>query len=657
LRLDWSTFHNSPPKLDVMERILARADEYGVEGIEICGDCHRPDGGLDGCLMFEGFPHVAGSRDPAHVRRVRENLKRVVSACHEANRPVIYWHREVTIPKEIEKDLPSVFDENGEVDFNADAYYDLLREKLREFFKIVPGMDGIVLTLTEAQYSVIHNSDPLRYPPVEIAERIIRTFVEELESLKKRFVFRTFGSIDVDYRILCEAAARALKDHTFDVETKITPFDWSLFLPDNPYLVKPPNGMLSAEFDLAGEFVGETELPYLNPDLILRQLRFARERSCDRLAPRIDRRGRLTLGSLSEINIYTISEANRRPDVTSEEIWREWADMKWGAAAEELLPVMKSALDMLKRSFFIDGHLLSQHPVPTIPMMMLGGIFAVFEPDVSLEIGKDLWSMISTKRSPTREALLKEKEEAVAIADRGAEAMEALAGNIPADQLPLLRDAWKKARHTTRTHLNLARALVTYFEEVSELAGPPHRLEAALSDLVAQAEEGAREFPHGLVAEFAEAMKQNADGFRKFYAAELAARKGWRGMDGIVDSVVCGGFADEYRLTRYMHGSAIGILDGRPVRHAGNRVFPNGFLDYVMKTDPKRPCSLLLLMHSKGGKSKVTVDGRVEVVAPPASGFGIIELDLPEGKESVSVRLEKAGAGFPIFGGLAVRRT
>jgi hypothetical protein len=639
-----------------MRDALSRADEYGVDGIEICGNCHRPDGGLDGVLMFEKYPCVAASRERAAVLAVRENLNKVVSVCHEAKRPVIYWHREVTIPKEIKEDLPAVFDENGEVDFNADAYYDLLREKLREFFEVVPGMDGIVLTLTEAAYSVIHNSDPLRYPPIDIAERIIRTFAEELELLKKRFVFRTFGSIDEDYRILCEAAERALKDHTFDVETKITPFDWSLFLPENPYLVKPPNGMLSAEFDLAGEFVGETELPYMNPELLIRQVNFARERGCDRLAPRIDRRGKPALGSLSEINIYTLSQANLRPGVTAEEIWREWADMKWGEAADELLPVMKSALDMLKRSFFIDEHLFSQQPFPTIHMMMLGAIFAVFEPGISLEIGKDMWSMISTKRSPSREAILREKEDAVAIADRGVESIEALADKIPADQLALLRTAWRKARHTTRTHLNLSKALATYFEDMAKLADPSHRLEAALSDLVAQAELGEQEFPTGLVAEFATAAREDADGFRKYYAAELAARKDWRALKDIVDSVVCGGFTDEYRLTRYMHGSAVEILDGRPVRHAGNRVFPNGFLDYVMKADPKRPCRLLLLMHGKGGKAKVSVDGRVDIVAPPASGFGIVELDLPEGRESVSVRLEKVGAGFPIFGGLAVQR-
>lgn len=655
MRLDWSTFHNAYPDPKVMQRALTHADEYGVDGIELCGNCHKPDGGLDGIILFEKYPHVAASRDRALVMKTRDNLNKFIEACHAAKRPVIYWHREVTIPKEIKDDLPAIFDENGEVDFNADAYYDLLREKIREFFKAAPGMDGIVLTLTEATYSVIHNSEPLRYPPVDIAERIIRTFAEELETLKKRFVFRTFGSIHDDYRILCEAAARALKDHKFDVETKITPFDWSLFLPENPYLVKPENGMLSAEFDLAGEFVGETELPYMNPELLVRQVNFARERGCDRLAPRIDRRGGEALGSPSEINIYTVSQVNVRPDVTADEIWREWADMNWGEAADELIPVMKSALDMLKKSFYIDQHLFSQQPFPTIPMMMLGGIFAVFEPGISLEIGKDLWSMISTKKSPTREFILREKEEAVALADRGAEFMESIAEKVPADQLELLRKGWRKARYTTRTHLNLARALVAYFEEMSELRERPAQLEAVLSELLAQAEKGEKEFPTGLIADFASAAREDAEGFRKFYAGELAVRKEWRAMPGIIDSLVCGGFTDECRVTRYMHGSAIGILDGRPVRHAGNRVFPNGFLDYAMKTDPQKPCRLLLKMHGKGGKAKVTINGHIDVVTPPAPGWGIAQIELFGGKAGAKIRLEKAGAGFPIFGGLAVQ--
>ena len=52
-----------------------------------------------------------------------------------------------------------------EFDLLGDTYRDYLRFKLDETFKYCPELDGVVLTLTEADFSVIHNSNPERYPP------------------------------------------------------------------------------------------------------------------------------------------------------------------------------------------------------------------------------------------------------------------------------------------------------------------------------------------------------------------------------------------------------------------------------------------------------------------------------------------------------------
>jgi hypothetical protein len=53
-----------------------------------------------------------------------------------------------------------LIDEDGEFDLLGDTYRDYLRFKLAETFKHCPELDGVVLTLTEADYSVIHNSNP-----------------------------------------------------------------------------------------------------------------------------------------------------------------------------------------------------------------------------------------------------------------------------------------------------------------------------------------------------------------------------------------------------------------------------------------------------------------------------------------------------------------
>ena len=93
------------------------------------------------------------------------------------------------------KDLPSLIDEDGEFDLLGDTYRDYLRFKLSETFKHCPELDGVVLTLTEADYSVIHNSNPKRYPPKKVVEHLVRIFAEEHEKRGKRFILRSFGSI------------------------------------------------------------------------------------------------------------------------------------------------------------------------------------------------------------------------------------------------------------------------------------------------------------------------------------------------------------------------------------------------------------------------------------------------------------------------------
>ena len=598
------------------------------------------------------------ARDRDRVLDTRERLNQVVELIHDTGRKVIYWHREVVIPKPVITCTPDLVDEKGEIDFSNDAYWELIRNKLQEFFAAAPGMDGIVLTLTEADYSVIHNSDPQRYPPTEIAARLIRTFAEELSALDKSLTFRTFGSIDADYRALSAAADLALKDCAFEIETKVSPFDWSLVLPRSPYLRRRENATLAAEFDLLGEFFGMGEAPCLYPELVLKQVRYAIEQGCDRLTGRIDRCGRECLGSVNEINLLAFSMGVANPEVPPDEVWNAWAEKHWGKAADELIPVMKTSVEAVRKSYYVDGHMISQaHPHP-LEMMMLGGVASVFKEGVSLENTADLWSMLSDKTAATHDAIIREKAEAVVLADAGHKKVQALGDRIPAGPREAIQTAWAKLRHTTRMHFAIAKMLVAYFEDMEYGADIPAVLERAAEGAEAAAEAAAGAFPEGVVGEWANTLLETARRLPELYDAEFDARAEWHEEPGIVDSLVCGGLLDEWRVKRYMHGSGWGVHSRRPTRRVGNPVFPNGFLEYVMKADMDKDCELVVLLHGSGGSAKLTVNGNTTVVEPAEpEGFGQTAVPIgcvPEGR--IHVRLER-GKGFPIVGGLAVRAT
>ena len=656
--LCWSLFHPVAPDVDYMKKVVELADSYGVEGFEMCGDAHGPCGGLEGVLLFEDYPAALAQRNQALALETRKNFNRIVELAHNSGRKFLYWHREVMVPIGVVESSPEILDEKGEIDFNSEAYWEFVRYKIRAFFKAVPGMDGIVLTLTEADYSVIHNSDPKRYPPIEVAARVIRTFSEELEALGKSLTFRTFGSIDEDYRVLSAAADLALKDCTFEIETKVTPFDWSLFLPDNPYLKRRENATLAAEFDLVGEYFGLGELPCLYPDLLLSEIRYARECGATRFPGRIDRYHGKAIESVNEMNLYTFTEALKNPKITSEEIWQAWATQNWGEAGTELISVMKTSVDFIKKSFYIDSHLFCQNYRHRFEMMMLGGTFALFKPGISLKFTSEyLWSMFSEKTSPTREAIVSEKEEAVAIAGKSLETVKALADRIPAPQREKTITAWQKATHTSRMQLALVHVIIAYVEDMESKTEQPVRLEQAIKECLAIADKAKKEFSIGMVAEIADVMHENADLFRKHYAAEFAAREDWNMEENVVDCLVCGGLLDEWRVKRFMHGSGFELLNNRPVRLVGNSIFPNGFLEYTLQTTAERSNELLIRLHGSGGPVKVTVNEADFVIAPSEpDGFCTIAIPVtPDHDGQLRVRLEKAGTTPPRIGGLAVR--
>lgn len=318
---------------------------------------------------------------------------------------------------------------------------------------------------------------------------------------------------------------------------------------------------------------------------------------------------------------------------------------------------MKTSVELIKKSFYIDGHMFSQNYTHSVAMILRGGIFGIFQPGISLEFGADLWSMFSEKTSPTREAIVSEKEQVVAIADQGFKAVIAMADRIPESQRERIITSWRKATHTTRMQLASVRVIIAYFKDIESNAKQPLRLEQAIKEYLGVAGAAKKAFSSGMVAEIVNTMYENADFFRKLYAAEFAARAEWKMEKNLVDNLVCGGLLDEWRVKRYMHGSGFELLDDRPVRLAGNKVFPNGFLECILTAKSDQPNELLIRLHGSGGPVKVTVNDGNFVIAPSVpDGFCTITIPArPEHDGKLRVRLEKVGATPPRIGGLAVR--
>lgn len=597
----WSVFH--PVDLDAayMKRVADKAVEYGdVAGFEVCGDCHSPYGGINGLSLLEPYPTARSKVDPKRVERARADLNAVVRIAHGIGKPLIYWHREIFIPEGLLKDVPELMDGDGEFDLLGEAYERYLRFKIDETFKYVPDLDGLVLTITEADFSVIHNSRPDRYPPQRVVEKMTRIFAEELERRGKMFTLRSFGSIARDYEDILAGAALAAKDHRFEIETKVTPYDFDPFLPNNPFLHGVTGTTLAAECDSLGEFFGAGYLPFSQSDAIKRYVTEAAHKGVDRYTVRIDRVGNSIFDSAQEANLFCYSRLVKAPDLTSDDVMAEWAAKRWAGCEREMLRLAKMGYAVSTKTQCVDGHVaFHQNPVaPTFKFIKAGGIFSVFRDGSDLHLAKDLWGVLSDRQLPGRKAILAEKDEAVRLAEEGNRILDSLEGRLASDEMLRQRRAWRNAIVAARTIREFVRCAVAYFDDMEVRADEPIRLKAA----IAQAEqtiipmmkdpaagiesfdlENARSAGEDLDRVYYIPFLWLCREFANEYRIERGMRRKFENDDRVFDFVIAGGIYDDNRVARAMHGSYPETKKDVVVRYAGNRVFPNGMVSVELK--------------------------------------------------------------------------
>ena len=132
------------------------------------------------------------------------------------------------------------------------------------------------------------------------------------------------------------------------------------------------------------------------------------------------------------------------------------------------------------------------------------------------------------------------------------------------------------------------------------------------------------------------------------FPAEYKARKKF--LTGCADGIITGGITDDWRIARYMHASHAVLHNGLPSRWAGNRVFPNGFMEMELK----RGAELAVF-----GAPEVTrrfsliCDGRR--MDAEFDENGVFTMPLTPSDKNVSVRLEKNGSAYPVFHAVVTR--
>lgn len=676
--ITWSLMHPTPLDVEYMKNIITQSARYRVDSFEICADCHTDLGGMDGLTDYADYPETHKRIDLAGIAANKEKLKQILDLAHSVGKPVYYWHREAMVPEGLLNDMPDLLDDNGEFDLLGKAYETLLRYKIDSTFKALPELDGIVLTLTEATYSVIHNTNTVKFPPQKVVDHMVRIFAGELRKRSKRFILRSFGSIAQDYEDILAGAAAAAEEFGFEIETKITPYDFDPFLPVNPFLRKLPGARLGAECDCLGEFLGAGMLPAENVENIVNYVRTGQQQKVDRYTLRLDRIGNRIFDAY-EINLYAYARAIDDETVTAEDIRREWLAVHAPESAQKAFHQLGlDGLELVKKTNFIDGN-VTFHQFPsqnTTKYLKAGFIFALFKNNVSLANGKGVWSILYENSTPGRDAIIQEKMEACAIAANAIATLESLPVEPGWEPEYLWRKRlWKNAQTASTAFLWLCRIVCAYFDDMEKSDESATALKAAVNagrnalnslagyDL-ANAELKTAGFVNGLDKHLFHAASDVETIYLKpFYAifgllqdeydVEFAMRKKY--AKNAFDCIVCGVLTDEWRIARYMHASHVSMENGEFFRYAGNTVFPNGYIDMTLAVPSNNSKLFIYGDITECSDFMIAINGGKSTQAAFDS-CGVAVFDLPDGAKTVQVRLSKApGIYYPRFRAAAIR--
>ena len=661
--ITWSLMHPTMIDSAYMRRITDEASRYDVDSFELCGAFANPAGGLNGLLLFEPYPHAAEKCDRDRVLKTRRTLGEIIDLA--GTRPVYLWHREIMMPEGMLEDRPAMLDKDGEFDLSGRDFLEFLRYKIENAFTVVPNLGGIVLTLTEADYSVIHNSDPDRYPPDRVVEKIVRIFAEEHEKRNKRFILRSFGSIAADSEDILRGARAAAKDHFFDIETKITPYDFDPFLPLNPFLKQQPGTRLNAECDVLGEFLGAGYLPAANVDNIAQYVRSGEAAGVARYAIRLDRIGNCIFDS-HEINLYAYHRLIRNPELTADEIYAMWAKEHWQGCEKEMTELSRMGLEAVLKTNFVCGNVVF-HKFPILPdwkWVAAGGSLGLYHDHVSLHQLRGQWGILSDHDSPGRDAIRKEKQEAMKLASDGLARVQKLKGILSDREYARTERVWRILNIACKAISIFTESLCSYFDDLENCEPHPKKLKASVGT--------AEETINGLLADTSETlptMESCCDGAplpgddldrvylkglrvlcREMipqYEAEQKLRAELTDAHTL-ELVLPGSFGDQYRVFRYMHASHSGLVNGQPVRYAGNPVFPNGFIEVELQCVPGGMIEIRFLPGS-ASECRITRNRRTEKHRIPDDGL----LRLDTAVERETLRIEKSGIAYP--GIIAIR--
>lgn len=308
--------------MDYLQNIIRKAPSHGVNHIQLSHDIlHHADLAL------------------TDVQR-RTNVNDLAGLCHELGLDCFVWTHELRRPE------PSMF-RDGKVVVD-ESTWTWIRDRYNQFFDVCPDVDGLVVSFSEGDFRIDSSDEVISsYTVEEMFRHLIMSVYDVCRERGKTLIVRKFS--DEALQPILEAPEDLV------VMQKCTTADWQVYSANNPNLGTYGTHRQICEFDLAGEYVGQGEIPWCAPAYLQSRYRFAVGRGMVGMVARIDRNGRNAFGTPNEINIDFFSALLRDSDVDVERFWKRWATERFGEeAAEAGIAALRPTFELTTRLYWGD---------------------------------------------------------------------------------------------------------------------------------------------------------------------------------------------------------------------------------------------------------------------------------------------------------------
>ncbi len=338
----WILLDSNP---DAVVESIETAAEYGVNHIQLSHN------------LIMNIDEIVGDDESVQTRVSTLNLG--IDKAHEYGMKAFIWVHELS-----EMGMDVCFDRN-------DPIWEARRQVYRDALAKLPDLDGVVFmfgsapmppwyTLCSCDYCMEEYGDSLSMPQEDkltiITEEIGGMLVGELGL---ELLIRTFVHEPNELEFHGQGLS-AVKGVEFTGMHKSDVQDWQPYNPFHANVGHVGNHPSIMEFDLAGEYVGQSELPYCAPGFYWFRLQYLWKNKGIGAVSRIQRGSNHALGTPNEINILAMRRLMEDIETPLEDIWKEFVESFYqvhpGSEDEQsLIAILKDTFPIRRKSHYALG--------------------------------------------------------------------------------------------------------------------------------------------------------------------------------------------------------------------------------------------------------------------------------------------------------------